>query len=104
RIDTLHAERRLRGQPDSLEAGGRFDDGTLALMELELRTGSTHLEADGRIGEEVAMDWSIASEDLAALLPHAGGRVEGRGNVAGSLQAPDITATLSGSGPRSGQC
>lgn len=103
RIDTLHAEGRLRGQPVSLDARGRFDDGTLALTELELRTGSTHLEADGRIGEEVAMDWSIASEDLAALLPDAGGRVEGRGNVAGSLQAPDITATLSGSGLRYGE-
>src|SRR5690606_6029132 len=81
----------------------RFDDGTLALTVFDLRAGSTRLEADGRIGDEVAMDWSLASEDLAALLPDAGGRVEGRGNVSGALRTPDITGTLSGSELRYGE-
>ncbi|HEX7081727.1 MAG TPA: translocation/assembly module TamB domain-containing protein [Gammaproteobacteria bacterium] len=97
RLDTLHAEGRLRGRPVALDARGRFDDGALALDTFELRSGTTRVAADGRIGEQLAVDWSIASDDLAAVLPEAGGQVKGRGKVGGTLKAPDITAELSGS-------
>lgn len=97
RLEVLHAEGRLRGRPVALDARGRFDDGTLALDTFELRSGTTRLAAGGRIGEQLAVDWSMASDNLGALLPEAGGQLDGRGNIGGTLKAPDVTAELSGS-------
>lgn len=97
RVETLRAQGRLRGQPLELDARGVYADDQLELETFALRSGRSDVRADGRIGDELAVDWSITSEDLGTLLPSAGGSLQGHGNVSGPLTAPRVTAEVSGS-------
>ncbi|MGH6914233.1 MAG: hypothetical protein ACREH3_11075, partial [Geminicoccales bacterium] len=97
RVQVLSAEGRLRGQPVALDARGHFSNDILNLTAFTLRSGSTEIEADGRVGSELALDWSVASDDLGTLLPAAGGKLRGSGTVSGAMAQPAIMADVSAS-------
>ncbi|CAN5140903.1 translocation/assembly module TamB domain-containing protein [soil metagenome] len=97
RIESLRAEGRLRGQPLELTARGSFANDLLELDTFRFRSGSTGIDVDGRIGKQLAVNWSITSDDLSSLLPAAGGEIRGQGRASGPLKEPLVTADLTAS-------
>ncbi len=50
----------------------------------------------GSLGDSLALTWSVQAPRLDAFLPGLSGTIEGRGEVSGSLEAPEISGRLNG--------
>lgn len=97
-VDTFNVEGRLRGYPLKLVAAGNYGNKTLSIDKLSLRSGTSRIDAHGRIGpQRQALAWQIESSDLASLWPGAGGSLDGHGSVAGTRTEPHVQAELKGS-------
>lgn len=90
-------EGELDGRPLDGAAELRYADGTLELPRLRLAAGDARLEASGRAGERIAIDWSVAIPDVRALTGVGGGRLSGNGRIGGSPAQPSIAASIEGS-------
>ncbi len=60
------------------------------------------MQAKGRIGETLDLDWRVESPDVAQLIPDATGEISGKGSARGLLQRPRTQASLTGNGLRYG--
>lgn len=89
-------EGELDGRPLDGAAELRYADGTLELPHLRLAAGDARLEANGRAGERIAIDWSVAIPDIRALAGIGGGRLSGSGRIGGSPAEPSVTARMEG--------
>lgn len=91
---------RFEGELDGRSLDGaaelRYADGTLELPRLRLAAGEARLEASGRAGDRIAIDWSVAIPDLRALTGVADGRLSGNGRIGGSPAEPSIAARMEG--------
>lgn len=83
----------LRGYPLRLDAKGASEATTVVLDSLHLRTGGTHLRAQGQVTPPFDFSASLDSPDLAALWPGLGGRAELQAQVRGELDAPQVVAS-----------
>jgi len=86
----------LRDYPISLQGKLHWGDDTLAIKTANLVSGNTHITATGKIGNDLDLDWSLDSQDLAELYPGAGGRLKASGHLGGALQAPEVKAIFNG--------
>jgi len=59
--------------------------------------GSTHVRLDGSLTKEVALRWTISSQDLAKTLPNAAGRINSTGSLVGASGAFAIDAHVDAS-------
>jgi translocation and assembly module TamB len=73
RIRELDGE--FRGQPASGSGGIRRAPGQVEFEDLTLSLGPARLQADGVIGRGANLDARLVSDDLSAVLPELGGRV-----------------------------
>lgn len=78
----------LRGHPIRGGLQLAVDDRGAELERLILRSGETQLEASGRLGETLSLDWRITSDDLNAVHPRIGGRLRAEGTLEGPRDAP----------------
>lgn len=85
---------RLRGRPLAGAAALVRAAGQLEVRLLDLRSGDTSLTAKGEFGARGQLDWQFRAPDLADLWPGARGRVDARGSVAGTLDAPRLEGEL----------
>lgn len=92
----LDLKGRLRGQPAVLkvEADGADERWTLASLAVQL--GDNRINGSGSLQQRLAGRIDLDLPRLAQLWPHLQGRVNGRLDVAGTLQAPQGTLTLQG--------
>jgi len=95
-VEEAGASGSLRGQPLKLAARGSYAPGELQLDTGTLSSGPSRLQVRGKLGERLDLGWDVDSPDLATLLPAAGGRLSGSGQLQGTLQAARLTARLSG--------
>ena len=72
--------------------------GTISINHLEFKSGNNSVTANGQLGDESKLDWTINAADLAAVLPEAQGRLTGKGHISGPLNLPHVTANLKGNG------
>lgn len=96
----------LRGQP--LAGGGEFDlfkgkvkdkvNEKIIIKHFNIASGEAQLKANGILGmninEKVSLDWLLNIAQLSDLLPDARGSINGKGHIAGTIQAPQIKAAL----------
>ena len=68
----------------------------LTLSRFELRSGGNSVSASGSVAEQWDARWTISADDLAALLPEAGGGFQGGGQVSGPRDTPLLTSSLIG--------
>ncbi|MDT8385054.1 MAG: translocation/assembly module TamB domain-containing protein [Gammaproteobacteria bacterium] len=94
--DITELSGKLRGYPVSLRSRVGWRDAGLDIERLDLRSGSARIKAEGRIGERLQLDWSIAATDLAALYPQALGQLQAQGALTGPRATPTLQATLKG--------
>jgi translocation and assembly module TamB len=91
---------RLAGELDgrALDGGAelRFADGVLQVPGLRVAAGDARLEASGRAGERIDIDWSVAVPDIRALAGTGGGKISGSGRIGGSREQPSISARFEG--------
>jgi translocation and assembly module TamB len=95
-VELIELDGMLRDYP--LQASGRveMDNETLIIDRLALSSAESTLQASGRYGDPVDLDFDLQSPDLAALWPGAGGSLQTRGRLSGSRQAPHLRFDLSG--------
>ncbi|MEF2551474.1 translocation/assembly module TamB domain-containing protein [Aurantimonas sp. A2-1-M11] len=89
--------------PLTLDASGRYADGTLTLAEADIAVGDGSLTASGTIGEalDLRVDVNAIPVGLAnGLVPDLGaeGTISGTATATGSLSDPQARFDLSGSG------
>jgi translocation and assembly module TamB len=92
----------LRDQ--ALEGGGRIElqsserQGTeLSIQQLQLRLAGAELQANGVVGEQINLDWSLQAPDLDKLLPGAQGSLSSTGVLRGPKEQLQLQAELQGS-------
>jgi translocation and assembly module TamB len=93
--DRVHVElHRLRGtfMERAVEASGtlQWTAAVTAIHDLRLRAGRNELRAAGEIGDRLAGRFAIQAPELAVLWPGLGGRLDGRGTIAGTRQRPEV--------------
>lgn len=94
--DITELSGKLRGYPVSLRGRAGWSDAGLAIERLDLRSGNARIKAEGRIGEHLQLDWSIAATDLAELYPQALGQLQAQGALSGPRATPTLQASLKG--------
>lgn len=95
-LKNLHIDGQLREQPLRVDARGRYTPKLSVIEKLQLLAGKTSLQAEGQIGDQIDLSWTLDSDDLGTTLPGAGGELRGNGQVSGTLKSPRVQATLSG--------
>lgn len=93
-IDDLGGQLRDR----RLDGAARIDagrDGT-GKADVDLRLGDSRIQTQGQWADDYALDAQLTPLNLADLLPDAAGRVQGRVELRGRRDAPDLTAHLEG--------
>ena len=87
---------QLRDYPVQLNTTGNWQTGSANIESLQLRSGQSQLQAQGRVGDTLALQWQVDSDELRTLHPQANGSINGTGLLSGSLKQPRLTATLAG--------
>jgi translocation and assembly module TamB len=86
----------LRDYPVSLRGNMQWRDKGIDITGLDFASGDTRVNARGRIGERLDLDWSLDSSNLAELYPGAKGHLEASGRLDGPRETPTVQATFSG--------
>ncbi|GAB2799545.1 translocation/assembly module TamB domain-containing protein [Halomonas shantousis] len=97
-LPELSVDGTLQDRPLNLEARLQGDsDMHWQVERLELRQGRNRLQAQGRIGETLALHGSVEAPALSTLLPELGGALNGEFEAGGTLEAPQLDIELQGS-------
>ncbi|MCU7929497.1 MAG: translocation/assembly module TamB domain-containing protein [Candidatus Thiodiazotropha sp. (ex Codakia rugifera)] len=84
----------LRAYP--LDAKGVLDlnGGQLNVNQLEVVTGENRIQVNGRLGDRLALDWSVDAPELASLWPGLSGQLQADGKLAGTTEQPKVEAIV----------
>ncbi|MGB3210987.1 MAG: translocation/assembly module TamB domain-containing protein [Desulforhopalus sp.] len=93
-LQQLTAQGQLRGYELSLAAAGAYERKLMMVKRFALSSGSTKLEASGKISDTLDVSWLVRSQDLGTILPNASGRINGKGTLAGPTKRPRVAAEL----------
>lgn len=74
-----------------------YEEDTMIAEQFKLSAGDNHLIADGRIGSQSALEFTLTANDLSILIPEVAGKVGAKGSVKGSMKTPAIKVDLQGS-------
>lgn len=91
--DITQLSGRFRQQPLSGSGRVQLQGEQLNIDGLELNHGPSSLTANGKIEDQLALDFEIDSTDLGSLLPDLEGAVSLIGTVSGSKDAPTLKAS-----------
>ncbi|MDT8385930.1 MAG: translocation/assembly module TamB domain-containing protein [Thiogranum sp.] len=89
---------QLRDYPVTGQFQMALQDGTLDIEELDLQSGNNRLTASGTLGEQIALDWKLDANDLAAVLPDWDGAIDLEGQLSGSREEPGVEASIAADG------
>ena len=95
-VSRLELDGRLRGYPLSARGTASLAGSRVELPSLTLRSGDNRLSVEGVVDRTLALDFSVDAPALGGLSPGLAGALDASGNVAGSLQAPRVRASLHG--------
>lgn len=95
-VDVPAIKGQLRGYPVSLKTQFAVQEDQFQVDNLDLKSGTSRLTANLRLGDTLRGTWLVAIPDLADLLPEAGGSLHSTGEIGGTFQKPIVTANLLG--------
>lgn len=83
-------------QKQPLTGAGEINivDGVVTIDQLNLQAGIASLDANGTLGETLALDWKLNAPALDQILPGMKGDVDIKGKVAGTAQTPSTDFTI----------
>lgn len=83
---------RLREQPLSGSGGFTLAGEKLNIENLNVTHGPSQLVANGKVDDQIALEFELSSPDLGTLLPELVGAISMAGTVSGSKDAPMLKA------------
>lgn len=86
----------LRGQELAGEGEIHLIGETLRTTGLFIRSGASELVVEGQAGDAFALDFTLSSPDIGAVLPDGSGGVDARASLRGSRSRPQFAADLEG--------
>ena len=86
----------LRGRQVKGSSQAALQGGIATLTALELQLGSARFSAQGRMSDELAVNWQLDAEELGDLLPQASGSLKGDGRISGPPASPALALRLAG--------
>ncbi len=86
----------LRDYPVSLQGNVQWRNNGIDITGLDFASGDTRVNARGRISEQLDLDWSLDSSNLAELYPGAKGHLKASGRLDGPRETPTVQATFTG--------
>ncbi len=101
RIDEFNLSGILRGFPLDANFAATFDNGRVNIRQAGVRSYSSILEIASVPGELQTYDWRIHAPDLNTLHPELLGHIDGEGQISGTVEQPQLAATLRAEGIRS---
>ncbi|MDH4567426.1 translocation/assembly module TamB [Pseudomonas sp. BN414] len=87
---------QLRGQPAVLQAKAEGAGERWLLNALQVRLGENRIEGQGQLDQKLSGHLDLALNRLGQLWPKLFGKVQGRLDLAGTLQAPQGKLALTG--------
>ena len=81
----------FRGQPIRGRGGLRRRPGRFEFLKLSVSLGSAQLEADGIVGRGANLEGRLVADDLSAILPELGGRVDATIRMRGRILVARFT-------------
>ncbi|MCP8900801.1 translocation/assembly module TamB domain-containing protein [Gilvimarinus xylanilyticus] len=91
-VDSLNGS--LRGLAVQGSGGAQWDKERLQLDALQVSLGGNLVQANGHIGETLALDWEIKAPLLEQIDPAVGGQLDASGRVYGDLAQPKVEGGL----------
>ncbi|MCP4701556.1 MAG: hypothetical protein GY862_32565, partial [Gammaproteobacteria bacterium] len=88
--DIQEVKGKLRGYPLKFHAQADMQGPRYQVKNLEFRSGSARLTADGSFAEKLAFDWAVRAPNLAALLPGVQGGIDAKGSIKGPPALPEV--------------
>ena len=88
---------QLEGRPLQAKGSIRWQEGALALQQLQVVAGQNVLVADGRASAPFDLTWRLNARNLAQVWPGLGGNIQGQGTVRGQLPQLQLDGRLQGS-------
>ncbi len=86
----------LRGYPVSLRSRATWSNNGVDIAQFDFHSGTAQVTAQGRVADNLQLDWSIAANNVAELYPQAKGQLNARGRLTGSQSLPLLNATVTG--------
>ncbi|RTE65657.1 hypothetical protein EH243_10300 [Amphritea opalescens] len=86
----------LRNEPITAQGSLAINGSQISIPQLQLNLASTELKTQGRLDEQLDLNWSIKSPDLSQLLPTLKGDLHGSGSLTGTKALPHLIAKLNG--------
>ncbi len=85
---------QLRQKP--LSGGGEFDINNqhITINHLNLHSADAKLTANGHLGEQMDLNWSLDVTKLSDILPRSQGSIVGQGQISGSQLQPILSVDL----------
>lgn len=69
-------------------------DGVVTIDQLKLKAGIASVDANGTLGEALALEWKLNAPALDKILPGIQGDIDLKGKIAGSAQQPSSDFTI----------
>ncbi|MFV0278885.1 MAG: translocation/assembly module TamB domain-containing protein, partial [Parahaliea sp.] len=96
-LDIERVAGQVAGREFSLGATARLAGEQLQVERLALANGANRLSASGALSvTALALDWNLELAEPHTLLAGAQGSLRGAGHLGGSVQAPELSASLQG--------
>lgn len=96
-VNIIQLQGTLRDNAVSLHSQLGWRERGLDIDGFDLNVGMSTLQASGRLADNVSLEWTLNSPNLAELYPQAKGKLTSKGSLTGSRDAPDIQMNFSGS-------
>ncbi|SIT07918.1 translocation/assembly module TamB domain-containing protein [Neptunomonas antarctica] len=96
--DLVSLSGTLRSEPVKGEASVALNGTELDIRQITLDVASAQLQASGRVGQKMDLDWALNAPTLEKLLPNALGSLTGKGTLRGPQDKLHLVARLQGQG------
>ncbi|MCF6337394.1 MAG: translocation/assembly module TamB domain-containing protein, partial [Gammaproteobacteria bacterium] len=84
----------LRGYPVSLRTGFDWRNNGLEISHFDFRSGTSEINAQGRIGDSLNLNIAIDANDLGDFYPKAKGQLNAKALLTGPKMSPTITTSF----------
>ncbi len=95
-LDIKQLDGTLRQYPVRLKGDLAWRNEILSLNKIDFHSADSNVKADGKLGEQISLQWQVDSNDLIELYPDVHGRVNTTGSLTGTREKPLLQFELSG--------